>query len=319
MLMRSLIIKGSALQPVQRLVREGKMFQPLVHRFVAGNTLDEALTAADELLAKGMMVSLDYLGENTRSREEALSAKATYVAMLDRIAERADHRSVSPEGYPEGEVEPLNISIKLTQCGLDQGEEFAEQNYHDVLRTARAQGNFVRVDMEASEYTQRTIEIVDRALSEFGNTGTVLQSYLFRTMSDVEWVASRKCRVRLVKGAYLEGPDVAYPDKDQVDDSYLKIAKVLLEKGVYPAIATQDEAIVKDLNAFVAERGIDKRKFEYQMLYGIRRDLQDALVKEGYRVRIYIPFGDSWYPYFTRRLAERPANALFILKNLFKG
>lgn len=319
MVMRSLILKSSALKPVQRMVREGSMFKPLVRRFIAGDTLEEALTAADEVLSRGMMVSLDYLGENTHSREEALQAKATYIRMLERIAARPDHVAVSPEAYAEGKVEALNISIKLTQCGLDLGDDFAEQNFREVLAAAAAQGNFVRVDMEASEYTQRTIAILDRVLADFRNTGTVLQSYLYRTPEDIEWIIGRGCRCRLVKGAYLEKADVAHPEKENVDAAYLTQAKRLLEAGVYPAIATQDEAIIKELNGFVAERSIDKRKFEYQMLYGIRRDLQESLVKEGYRVRIYIPFGDSWYPYFTRRLAERPANTLFILKNLFKG
>lgn len=295
------------------------MFQPLVHRFVAGDTLADALRAAEEVLAKGMMVSLDYLGENTRSESEALAAKATYIEMLNQIAGRLDHHSFPPGGYVNGDVEPLNISIKLTQCGLDQGEAFAERNYREVLETAAKHGNFVRVDMEGSEYTQRTINMLDRVLEDFPNTGTVLQSYLYRTPSDIDWVLLRRCRVRIVKGAYLEGPEVSYPEKSQVDEAYVKLAKELLEGAVYPAIATQDEEIIKQLNAFITERGIDKNKFEYQMLYGIRRDLQDSLLKEGYRVRVYIPFGDSWYPYFTRRLAERPANALFILRNLFKG
>ena len=319
MLMRSLILKGSALGPIERMVRESKMFKPLVHRFVAGDTLDEALAAADEILAKGMMVSLDFLGENTHSKEEALQAKATYIAMLNRIAARKDHVASPADGYADGAVEQLNISIKLTQCGLDQGEKFAEQNYREVLSAAKEQGNFVRVDMEASDYTQRTINMLDRVLDDFPNTGTVLQSYLFRTPQDIDWVMLRRCRVRLVKGAYLEDTDVAYAEKHQVDVAYVNLAKELLENAVYPAIATQDEVIIHELNDFVKEKGIDKQKFEYQMLYGIRRDLQDMLVREGYRVRIYIPFGDSWYPYFTRRLAERPANALFIVKNLFRG
>jgi proline dehydrogenase len=173
--------------------------------------------------------------------------------------------------------------------------------------------------MEASEYTERTMEMIGRVLPEYPNTGTVLQTYLYRTPKDVEQVIAWKARTRLVKGAYLEPPSVAYPEKEKVDKAYVDLAKELLLHGNYPALATQDEKIIRELNAFVAERGIDKAGFEYQMLYGIRRDLQDSLLAEGYNVRIYVPFGDSWYPYFTRRLAERPANAFFIMKSLFKG
>jgi proline dehydrogenase len=318
-MMRSLILKSSSLAPVQKLVREGKLFRPLVHRFIAGDTLDEALAASEELLRKGMTVTLDYLGENTSTEEEALQAAQTFSQMLDRIAERPGHRAIDPLGYKNGEVEDLNISIKLTQCGLDQGIEFAAENYSKVLETAKSQGNFVRVDMEASEYTERTIEMIETVYDRYPNTGTVLQSYLHRTDKDIDWAIGKQIRIRLVKGAYLEKPDVAYPEKATVDGQYVLQAKRLLEHGNYPAIATHDAEIITALNAFVNERNLDKRKFEYQMLYGIRRDLQESLVAEGYRVRIYVPFGNSWYPYFTRRLAERPANAFFILKNLFKG
>jgi proline dehydrogenase len=195
----------------------------------------------------------------------------------------------------------------------------AEANYRRVLETACDSSNFVRVDMEGSDYTQRTIDIVRKVRQEFANTGTVLQSYLHRTDQDVELMVELQARVRIVKGAYLEPASVAYPEKSKVDEAFVRQAKRLVTAGFYPAIATHDEKIVLELKAFADKAGIDKSRFEFQMLYGIRRDLQESLNKEGYHVRVYVPFGDMWYPYFTRRLAERPANSLFILRSLFKG
>lgn len=315
-LARTLVLKTSALPPVERIVRRSFLFKPLVGRFIAGDTLEEALAVSEKILARGMRVTLDYLGENTRSEAEAKAAKDTYIQMLRRIAEIPAVKEYRPDS---GLKEPLNISIKLTQCGLDQGVDFAEQNFRQVLWTAAENHNFVRVDMESSAYTEATLKMIGRVLPHFPNTGTVLQSYLHRTPGDIAQVIEWQARTRLVKGAYLEPPSVAYPEKAKVDAAYLEQAKLLLQKGHYPAIATQDEKIIRALNAFVAEIRIDKSKFEYQMLYGIRRDLQESLVREGFNVRIYVPFGDSWYPYFVRRLAERPANAFFILKSLFKG
>lgn len=324
MISRAIILRSAALPPVERMVRRSPIFKPIVNRFIAGDSLAPALVASTELLAKGLRVTLDYLGENTRSESEALQARETYEKMLGEIkqvpefglyAKWKDSPNLTAPPVPD----PLNISIKLTQCGLDQGEDFAEENYRAVLRTALNAGNFVRVDMEGSAYTERTINIVTRTLKDFPNTGTVLQSYLYRNDDDVERMISLRARVRLVKGAYLEPASVAYPDKEKVDEAYVRQAKRLLKDGYYPALATQDEKIIDHLKAFATGNGIRKDGFEFQMLYGIRRDLQDKLRKEGYNVRIYVPFGDSWYPYFTRRLAERPANALFILKALAKG
>lgn len=278
----------------------------MVERFVAGESLAESLPIAESLAREGFLVSLDYLGENTSSFEEAVAAKEMYIAMLRDIAR-------SPFG---GQI---NISIKLTQCGLDQGEEFAEGNFREVLAVARDVGNFVRVDMEGSAYTQRTIDMILRVWPEFQNTGTVLQSYLYRTPEDVALMNQHGIRTRLVKGAYLEPATIAFPSKADTDRAYVEQAKTLMEFGNYPAIATHDERIIEALIEFARERGIDKSRYEFQMLYGIRRDLQHRLLEQGYNVRIYIPYGDSWYPYFTRRLAERPANGLFIVKALFRG
>lgn len=278
----------------------------MVKRFIAGDTTEEAIKVAEELTAKGFWTSLDYLGENTKSEEEALAAKATYIDMLQKIA-------ASPCG-PR-----TNISIKLTQCGLDQGEEFAQKNFQDVLEVAKSFDNFVRIDMESSEYTERTMQMMERVWANYKNTGTVLQSYLYRTPEDVEKIIAWQMRCRLVKGAYLEEESVAFPEKSKVDEAYVTLGKRMMDAAFYPAFATHDENIINALNAYATEKGIGRERFEYQMLFGIRRDLQDSLLAAGYNVRVYIPFGDSWYPYFTRRLAERPANMLFIAKSLFKG
>ncbi len=303
------------MKPVERMIRQSRLFRPLVRRFIAGDTLEEAISASEALIAKGLLVTLDFLGENTNSEKEATEAKETFIRMLDRIAEVPAVKTWSPDKGKE----LLNISIKLTQCGLDQGEKFAEDNYREVLSTAMSHRNFVRVDMEGSDYTERTIAMIERVFPDFPNTGTVLQSYLYRTTEDVERIIRLQARVRIVKGAYLEPASVAFPEKSKVDEAYVTQSKRLLDAANYPAIASHDETIINEIKKYVAEKSIDKSKFEFQMLYGIRRDLQDGLKAEGFNVRVYVPFGDSWYPYFTRRLAERPANAFFILKSLFKG
>lgn len=318
MLLRSLILRTSSWGPIERMVRNSRLFHPLVARFIAGDNLDEALDASVKVIDRGIKVTLDYLGENTQNEQEALEAKATYIRMLDRIASVPEFKSYVP---PDDRLpaDPLNISIKLTQCGLDQGEAFAQQNYRDVLEVAKRHGIFVRIDMEASDYTERTVAMIERVFPDYRNTGTVLQSYLHRTDEDLERMIALGARVRLVKGAYLEPPHLAHAEKEKVDEAYIRQMKRLLEAGFYPAIATQDERMINETKRYATEKGIDKGRFEFQMLYGIRRDLQDGLKNEGYNVRVYVPFGDAWYPYFTRRLAERPANMAFIVKSLFKG
>jgi proline dehydrogenase len=339
MLARSLILKSSSLKPVERMVRRSRLFRPLVKRFIAGDTLDEALAASKVLMDKGFKVSLDYLGENTKTEAEALASTNTFLQMLDAVEKVLPARiSLSPvpagvsspvsstplpsPSQPEGSFlpEPLNISIKLTQCGLAISDEVAERAYREVVWSAAEKHNFVRADMESSAYTERTLQMVERVWRDMPtHTGTVLQSYLYRTDKDIEHAIELGMRIRLVKGAYLEPASVAYPDKKKVDEAYIRQAKRLIESGFYPAMATHDEKIIRELRVFVGEKDIDKSRFEFQMLYGIRRDLQDELLKAGFNVRVYVPFGDQWYPYFSRRLAERPANALFILKSLFKG
>ncbi len=299
----SLILKTAALPVVERLVRGSFVFRPLVKRFIAGENLEVAMGLSEGLCEKDLSISLDYLGENTHSEAEALAAKQTYMQMLDRIAQ-------SPY------ASRINISIKLTQCGLDQGEEFAERTLRDVLTKARERNNFIRVDMEGSAYTERTIRMMAKVWEDFQNTGTVIQSYLYRSAQDVALLNDLGMRVRLVKGAYLEPSEVAFPEKSKVDASYVGLAKQLMRYGNYPALATHDEDIISELKTFANDQNISKERFEWQMLYGIRRDLQESLRSEGYNVRVYVPFGDAWYPYFSRRLAERPANAFFIVKSL---
>ena len=284
MLVRNLVLKTAAIGPVEKTVRGSKLFRPLVRRFIAGDTLEEALAASEALLKNGLMVTLDYLGENTRSEAEALAAKTTYLRMLDRIAE-ADSPAIGP-------VESLNISIKLTQCGLDQGEAFAEANYREVVARAAERNGFVRIDMEASDYTARTVEIVERVFKDLPNTGTVLQSYLYRTDEDIERMIALGARVRLVKGAYLESETVAHVVKAKVDEQFLKQGKRLLQAGHYPALATQDESAIREFNAFAAENGFiefdlavvgDHRTGAGENALVLQIDLQKARIGQGKR------------------------------------
>jgi len=321
MIGRALILKTAAWKPTERLVRKSFLFRPLVKRFIAGDSLEQALPVCEDLVGRGFFVTLDLLGENTNSAEEASKAKNEYIRMLEAIANSPATKAQKLVPFPDGgrNVEPCNISIKLTQCGLDISDELAFETLLEVVETAKRLDLFVRVDMEASAYTERTMDVVSKAVQQTPYTGFVLQSYLKRTDDDLTRVIDLKGRCRLVKGAYLEPATVAFPDKRTVDEQYLKQAKRMLKEAYYPAIATHDESIIKELNAFVEQEKIDKATFEYQMLFGIRRDLQDQLLKQGFNVRVYVPFGDAWYPYFTRRLAERPANFFFILKSMFKG
>ncbi len=323
-----MILRTAALPPIEGTVRRSRLFRPLVGRFIAGNDLSEALVQCEKLSRKGLDSTLDYLGENTHRLSEAERATDIFVEMVETLASTpalldfrkagghlsdrhgSDRHGSDGDGSAVGgggvgaldpAIEPLNISIKLTQCGLDLGLHVAEANYRRVLVAASDRDQFVRVDMEGSAYTQQTLDLVLKLRDEFPQTGTVLQSYLYRTDDDVARVIAAGLRVRLVKGAYLEPASVAYPEKHKVDEAFVRQAKALLKDGYFPAIATHDEAIVRELKRFADAEGIGRRRFEFQMLYGIRRDLQEQLHAEGYRVRVYVPFGDQWYPYFTRR------------------
>ncbi|MDI3341676.1 MAG: proline dehydrogenase family protein [Sphaerobacter sp.] len=290
---------------IERFITQNGVSKGFALRFVAGETLDEAIAVTSELNAAGLSATLDLLGENVTSEEDARAATEAYCEILDRIAASGVNS---------------NISIKLTMLGLDISDELARCNTATVVERARAHGNFVRIDMESSAYTQRTLDIAyDLHAAYPGTVGIVLQSYLYRTDRDVRDAIERGIRVRLVKGAYAESDMVAYPSKKEVDAAYRRQMEALLEGGNYPAFATHDEKMIAAAKEYARRHGIGPERFEFQMLYGIRRDLQLRLVREGYNVRVYVPYGTQWYPYLTRRLAERPANLLFVIRNLLKG
>ena len=274
-------------------------------RFVAGESLDTAVAAVRELNGRGISASLDLLGESVSSADEARSSAAMVVQTQERIAaERLD----------------CNVSVKLTQMGLDLDGGLCGENMRRILERGRDLGMFVRIDMESSAHTQRTLDLFEREfLPAHGDrVGIVLQSYLRRTAADVERLISLKARVRLCKGAYDEPAAVAFPAKADVDRNYANLMERLLERGNYPALATHDPGLIARARQFAQAKGIAPSRFEFQMLYGVRRDLQEDLKRAGYRVRVYVPFGTHWYPYFMRRLAERPANVVFILGNVVK-
>ena len=272
-------------------------------RVVAGNRLENAIEAGRRMQSEGVRVTLDYLGENVKSPEEAAACRDTCIGALSAM------RSAG--------LEP-NVSIKLTQFGLDLSGEACETNVAALLKAAVTIDGFIRIDMESSAYTDRTLALVTRLHREYQVCGTVIQAYLKRSAKDIEGLGRERIRVRLCKGAYLEPPTIAFEQKADVDRNYLTLARSLLISGEYPAIATHDDHIIHAVESFVNEHSIAPDRFEFQMLYGIRRDLQRQLVKDGYRLRVYVPFGEAWYPYFMRRLAERPANLLFFLRQMFR-
>ncbi len=275
----------------------------LSSRFVAGETLAEALAAATQMQSMGITATLDHLGESVTSLEEAAASCDEYIHALDEI------KAAGLDAY---------VSIKLTQFGIDVDEKVCCENVERLAAAAASHDNFVRVDMESSAYTDRTLRLVTDLHARDGAVGTVIQADLRRSEKDVATLCRQGIRVRLVKGAYLEPASAAFADKADVDRNYVRLMKTLLESGAYPAIATHDEAILAEAARFVADRRIPSSAFEFQMLYGIRRDLQERLAAEGHRMRVYIPYGKAWYPYFMRRLAERPANVLFLIRNLLK-
>ncbi len=302
--MRSLLLYLSGQSNLRHWMETARAARPLSSRFVAGMTLAEALEAARSVNQQGMSVSLDHLGENVSSLEEASGCESAYIDTLNRIhAAGLD----------------ANVSLKLTQFGFDLSEQACRENVLRVAARAKELGSFVRIDMEGSNYTDRTLEVVKDIHAETGACGAVIQSYLKRSVADVEELNSRGIRVRLCKGAYLEPASVAYQAKADVDLNFLVLARRLLKYGNYPGIATHDPCMIEGTLDFVKNQKISPERFEFQMLYGVRRDLQRKLVDQGWRLRIYTPFGKAWYPYFMRRLAERPANVLFIAKALVKG
>jgi proline dehydrogenase len=281
-------------------------------RFVAGMTLEDVLKAAASLNAQGITATLDSLGENVSRPEEAERSAAIYHQLLDAIGERKLR---------------ANVSVKLTQMGMELDPALAESIVDRLVAHARSVNSFVRVDMEGTPYTQATIDLVQHIHSETANgalhnqdrIGIVIQAYLMRSEADIRSLLAQGIRIRLCKGAYQEPANLAFPEKSKVDANFVHLMKILLSSGLYHGIATHDEAMVDATKAYAHEQQIDPASFEFQMLYGVRRDLQKKLVAEGYNVRVYVPFGTEWYPYFMRRLAERPANVLFLAKNLFRN
>jgi proline dehydrogenase len=303
--MRQGLLWLSEQQRIFNFVRRNGLARRFASRFVAGETIEAAVAAAGELAAHGMTPSLDLLGESVREEREAMAARDQYLQMLDQMAAAG--------------VE-VNVSVKLTQMGLDISEDLCAANLTRILEKARQTGGFVRLDMEGSDYTQRTLDFFkQRLLERFGrHCGVVIQAMLRRSEADVAELIALGARVRLCKGAYLEPATVAFPDKTDVDRSYVTLMERLLAEGNYPGIATHDEAIIRQALSFVERNRIGPERFEFQMLYGVRRDLQGRLRRGGHRLRVYIPFGTQWYPYLMRRLAERPANIAFILGNVVK-
>ena len=268
--------------------------------------IEDALRAAEAVNNQGMSVSLDSLGESVTSENEAHKAAEVYHRLLDAIAERRIN---------------ANVSVKLTQLGLLLSQDLAEGIADNLVQHARSVDNFVRIDMEDSSLTQVTLDTVRRLHAKpglRGAVGTVIQSYLYRSQADVEQLLADGIRIRLCKGAYKEPPEVAFPKKSDVDDNYVRLTGMLLDSPVYHGLATHDEAMIAKAKSFATQHKIDPSRYEFQMLFGVRRDLQRQLIKDGYNVRVYVPFGHEWYPYFMRRLAERPANVFFLAKNLMR-
>ena len=306
MLTRSALIWLSRHEGLKDFATSFSVFKKLTTRFVAGETIEEAVRFIREINADGCSATFDHLNESVGSVGEAEREVSEYLDILAKI----DDSHINS-----------NVSIKLTQFGLGLDPELAYRNARRVVEEAHRRGNFVRVDMEDSNVTQVTIDIFKRLRSEFGlnEVGIVLQSYLRRTYSDAQELLKLPARIRICKGAYNEPPDVAFPIKKDVDDNYIRVMRLLLSSGTYHGIATHDPHMIDATISFANREGIGKDKFEFQMLFGIRRDLQRQLARDGYNLRVYVPYGKHWYPYFMRRLAERPANIWFVTKNLFKG
>jgi proline dehydrogenase len=304
MLSRTALLYLSRQHRLKGLFSQFPGFKQVTRRFIAGENIHDAIETIRELNRQGITATFDHLGESTFSRAEAESDVREYLHVLDRI---------------EATGVESNVSVKLTQLGLDIDEAYCLENTRRIVEAAKRHANFVRIDMEDSSKTDATLRVFRALFEQYGNVGIVLQAYLYRTEQDVENVLAMGARIRLCKGAYQESEEVAFPEKADVDANYVKLMKRLLKSGIYHGIATHDLRMIRATKEFAAAEAIGKDRFEFQMLYGVRRDLMTDLAGEGYRVRAYVPYGEFWYPYFMRRLAERPANVWFILKNLWKG
>lgn len=303
-MLRHFFIAASHSEAMRQFVTHFGPARRMARRFIAGETLDEAITAVRALNARGITATLDHLGENVSSREDAQRAAREYQELLQRITtERVQ----------------ATISVKLTHVGLDFGEDFCCDTMRAISRTAKSLGNIVEIDIEGSEYTQSTLNVFHCLLDEYQNLRLALQAYLFRTEKDLKDLIQRGSSVRLCKGAYEEPPTIAWKKKEEVDASFARLMDLMLseqarQNGFYPALATHDHALILRAEREVARQNISRDKFEFQMLNGVRRDWQQRLAADGYRVRIYVPYGTQWYPYFMRRLAERPANVLLMMR-----
>ncbi|MBX5494348.1 MAG: proline dehydrogenase family protein [Bryobacteraceae bacterium] len=303
MVLRNALLRLSGQKQLRHWMETSPAASRLTSRFIAGETLEDAVKVCRTLNEDGFLVSLDHLGENVTTVEEAAAATEAAVQAVERIA---------------SEQLQSTISVKLTQLGLDLSEQICRQNLVRLMKTASRFRITVEIDMESSEYTDRTLACVREMHGEFGFVRAVIQAYLYRSEEDIRVLSEQGVPVRLCKGAYKEPESLAFSEKAQVDRNYQKLTRLLLERGTYPAIATHDSAMIDTALAAARELGLPADRFEFQMLYGIRRDLQQSLRSKGYRVRLYVPYGDAWYPYFMRRLAERPANLLFLARNLFR-
>jgi proline dehydrogenase len=304
MLTKSVLLYLSNSEGFKNFLTHFKSFNNVTRRFVAGESLSDAVEAIRHLNQKNITASFDHLGESISSEEATREEVKEYLRVIDNIA---------------GNALNSNVSVKLTQLGLDISHGLCYENTRTIVEAARKNQNFVRIDMEDSTKTDATLEVFKRLRGEFEDVGIVIQSYLYRSEKDIEDLLGIGARIRLCKGAYKEPESVAFQDKSDVDANYIKLMKRLLSSGIYHGIATHDEKMLAATKEFATENAIMPDKYEFQMLYGVRRDLQEKLIREGYRMRVYVPYGRYWYPYFMRRLAERPANVWFVLKNMMKG
>lgn len=306
-MLRSLFIALSENRRIRHFAEHNALGQRMSKRFVAGNTVADGVAVTRELNARGIAVSIDNLGENVTNIEEAKQSSELYHQMLDEVTKDKLN---------------CNVSLKLTHMGMDVDENLCRELVSDLIDHAAYVNSFVRVDMEGSPYTQKTLDIVHDLHSREGHqghVGTVIQAYLYRSEKDVQDLLAKGVRIRLCKGAYKEPANIAFQDKGDVDKNYFKLSTMLLKSGIFHGIATHDERIIEQVKNFATKEKIARDSFEFQMLYGIRRDLQEKLVKDGWGMRVYVPFGAEWYPYFMRRLAERPANAIFVAKNMLRN
>lgn len=308
-MLRNVILSVAKRRFIENFVRNSSLTKRVVRRFIAGNSLDEAMPIIESLVTAGYKTSLDFLGEDTTNPEEADAALREYLRVVDRIATDPCRGGWQPER--------INISIKLSQLGLQADFQGCGRRLMQLLDAAEKHRIFVRIDMESSSTVDATLELAEAAFCRHKNVGIVLQAMLHRTATDLEWAISRHMRVRLVKGAYLEPPKVALQKKSDVDAAYLQYAQKLALDGIFPAFATHDAALARAIADYADTHFVGPGRYEFQMLYGIARRLQRELKREGRIVRVYCPYGESWYPYFTRRLAERPANLAFFLRSLF--